>query len=59
MYYISAHVCIGLSYIDEELCAFMILVKILGKKETRTKEDPLLFAFEKCKVITLLTNFGV
>ena len=29
----------------------MILVKILGKKEPRSKEDPLFFAFEKCKVL--------
>ena len=35
---------------ERELCAFIILVKILGKKEPKTKEEPLIFAFEKCKV---------
>ena len=35
----------------------MILAKILGKKEPRTKEDPLLFAFEKCKVAIYFVSF--
>ena len=50
-------------FVDDEesnLCAFTLLVKILGKKEPKSKEEPLVFAFEKCKVyIRLLIDIGV
>lgn len=41
---------------DSELCAFSLLVKLLGKKE-KNKDDVLLFAFEKCKVLLLWVDY--
>lgn len=64
-YCVCVRVCASIQwfsfYLDEELCAFIILVKIIGKKEPRTKEDPLLFAFAKCKVAIYMhfVSFGV
>ena len=35
---------------EDDLCAFTLLVKHLGKKDTKSKEDPIALAFEKCKL---------
>ena len=36
--------------------AFMLLVSIFGKKEAKTKQEPLKFAYNKCKVRYVLSG---
>ena len=36
--------------LDLNECAFLLLVNLFGKREPKTKQEPLKFAYNKCKV---------
>lgn len=39
---------VGTDEIDQ--CAFLLLINIFGKKDPKTKQDPIKFVYNKCKV---------
>ncbi len=36
---------------DADECAFLLLVNILGKKDSKTKQEAFVYAYHKCKVL--------